>query len=90
LRLKKGRTSLRRSFYLYSIVDFDPSGWIIRDAFLDNPAYYGVKNVQTFDLVNPDMLAPEEILQSRYPITAGRDMEEKNRRWFAEVSVTSP
>ena len=84
--IKAGRTSLRRSFYLYSIVDFDPSGWIIRDAFLDSLRFYGIKNIQTFDLINPDMLTPEEILLSRYPIKAGPDMTEKNRRWLAEVS----
>ena len=56
--IKAGRTSLRRSFYLYSIVDFDPSGWIIRDAFLDSLRFYGIKNIQTFDLINPDMLTP--------------------------------
>jgi len=84
--IKAGRTSLRRSFYFYSIVDFDPSGWIIRDAFLNSLRYYGIKNIQCFDLINPDMLTPEEILQSRYPIKAGPDMEEKNRRWLEEAS----
>ena len=80
------RTSLRRSFYLYSIVDFDPSGWIIRDAFLANLRHYGIKNIQDFELIHPDMLTPEEILQARYPVRAGPDMEEKNRRWLEEVS----
>ena len=84
--IKARRTNLRRSFYLYSIVDFDPSGWIIRDAFLDNLRYYGIKNVFCSDLINPDMLAPEEILQSRYPVRAGPDMEEKNRQWLEDVA----
>lgn len=84
--IKAGRTSFKRSFYLYSIVDFDPSGWIIRDAFLANLRHYGVKNIQDFELIHPDMLTPEEILQARYPIRAGKDMEEKNRRWLEEVS----
>jgi hypothetical protein len=84
--IKANRTSLRRSFYLYSIVDFDPSGWIIRDAFLNSLRYYGIKNLQTFDLINPDMLDKDEILQARYPIKAGPDMEEKNRQWLEDVA----
>lgn len=84
--IKAKRTSLRRSFYLYSIVDFDPSGWIIRDAFLNNLRHYGIKNLQTFDLINPDMLDKDQILQARYPIKAGPDMTEKNRQWLEDVA----
>lgn len=84
--IKASKTNLRRSFYLFSIVDFDPSGWIIRDAFVNNLSHYGIKNTQVFELIHPDMLTPEEIMQSRYPIKAGKDMEEKNRRWYEEVS----
>ena len=84
--IKKTGMNVQRSFYLFSIVDFDPSGWIIRDAFLDDLAHYGVKNVQDFDLINPDMLTPEQILNSRFPIPMGQDMEEKNRKWYDEVS----
>ena len=29
--LKEAKINLQRSFYLFSIVDYDPSGWIIRD-----------------------------------------------------------
>ncbi len=85
--LKKRRPGLlRRSFYLYSIVDFDPSGWIIRDAFMGSLRFYGVKSSQVEDLINPDVLTPDEIMQARFPVPAGPDMEEKNRRWFEAVS----
>jgi len=77
--------NLKRSFYLYSIVDFDPSGWIIRDAFINNLAHYKIKNVKVHDLINPDMLTPEEIMLARYPIRAGADMEAKNKKWLADV-----
>ena len=79
--------NLKRSFYLYSIVDYDPSGWIIRDAFLDNLRHYKIKNTKTYDLINPDMLTPEEILLARYPIRAGADMEAKNKKWLADVEA---
>jgi hypothetical protein len=79
--------NLKRSFYLYSIVDYDPSGWIIRDAFLDNLRHYKIKNTKVYDLINPDMLTPEEILLARYPIRAGADMEAKNKKWLADVDA---
>ena len=77
--------NLKRSFYLYSIVDYDPSGWIIRDAFINNLRHYKIKNTKVYDLINPDMLTPEEIRLARYPIKAGPDMEAKNKKWLADV-----
>ena len=79
--------NLKRSFYLYSIVDYDPSGWIIRDAFLDNLRHYKIKNTKVYDLINPDMLTPEEIMLARYPIRAGADMEAKNKKWLADIEA---
>jgi hypothetical protein len=81
------RINLRRSFYLYSIVDYDPSGWIIRDAFINNLRHYKIKNTKVYDLINPDMLTPEEIKLARYPIRAGADMEAKNKKWLADVEA---
>ena len=89
LRLPAGssKLNLKRSFYLYSIVDYDPSGWIIRDAFINNLRHYKIKNVKVHDLINPDMLlTPEEVMLARYPIKAGPDMEAKNKKWLADVS----
>ncbi|MDP2755329.1 MAG: hypothetical protein Q8P40_13205, partial [Nitrospirota bacterium] len=76
--IKAAKINLRRSFYLFGIVDFDPSGWIIRDAFVNNLRHYGIKNIQTFELIHPDMLkTPEEVIQARYPVKAGPEMTEK-------------
>ncbi|MDO8805292.1 MAG: hypothetical protein Q7R35_12785 [Elusimicrobiota bacterium] len=30
---------------------------------------------------------PEEVIQARYPVKAGPEMTEKNRRWYEEVSA---
>jgi len=79
--------NIRRSFYLYSIVDYDPSGWIIRDAFIKNLNHYKIKNTKVHDLINPDVLKPEEIMLARYPIRAGTDMEAKNKKWLADVEA---
>jgi len=81
------KLNLKRSFYLYSIVDYDPSGWIIRDAFINNLRHYKIKNTKVYDLINPDMLTPEEIMLARYPIRAGTDMDAKNKKWLADIEL---
>jgi len=83
--LKANSVNLRRSFYLFGIVDYDPSGWIIRDAFINNLKFYGIKNIHTFDLITPDMLTVEEVKLSRYRIRAGKTMTTKNKEWLKEV-----
>jgi len=83
--LKKEGVNLQRSFYLFGIVDYDPSGWIIRDAFVNNLNLYKIKNIRMFDLVHPDMLTPEEVKTSRCFIPASPAMETKNKRWLKEV-----
>ncbi|MBA7491358.1 hypothetical protein ES702_01903 [subsurface metagenome] len=83
--IKKTGADIRRSFYLFSIVDYDPSGWIIRDAFLNNLHFYGIKNTRVIDLIHPDMLTPEEIKFSRYRIRAPKSMKVKNENWLRQV-----
>jgi hypothetical protein len=83
--MKKSGINLQRSFYLYSVVDYDTSGWIIRDAFLDNLRFYGIKNIRLIDLVNPDMLTPEEIRYSKYRIRVPANMKKKNKEWLEAV-----
>ena len=83
--LKKSGINLQKSFYLFSIVDYDTSGWIIRDAFLDNLHHYAIKNTRVIDLIYPDMLTPEEIHLARYRIPAKKNMRVKNQSWLEEV-----
>ena len=83
--LKNHGVNLRRSFFLFSIVDYDPSGGIIRDAFIDDLAHYGIKNINCVDLINPDMLTPKEILASRFPLTDPENMRKKNTAWLREI-----
>jgi len=79
------KINLQRSFYLFSIVDYDPSGWIIRDAFVNNLKFYGVTNIRVVDLVHPDMLTPDEVKLARYAVPATDIMISKNKDWLAEV-----
>ena len=83
--VKKANVNLKRSFYLFSVVDYDPSGWIIRDAFLADLAFYGIRNVRMVDLITPDMLTAEEVRMSRYRIPMGPDMKTKNAAWLEAV-----
>ena len=83
--LKEAKINLQRSFYLFSIVDYDPSGWIIRDAFINNLKFYGIPNTRVIDLIHPDMLTPEEIKFSRYLIKDNESMRIKNKNWLKEV-----
>lgn len=83
--LKKSGVDLRRSFFMFSIVDYDTSGWIIRDAFIDNLNKFGIHNIQTFDLVNPDMLTPEEVSFSKFRIPSGRGSQKKNTDWLRAI-----
>lgn len=83
--LKNQKVDIRRSFYLFSIVDYDPSGWIIRDAFVDDLRHYGVKNTQVIDLIHPDALSPDEVTLAKYRIPDTEGMIAKNRAWLTEV-----
>ena len=83
--LKKQNINLRRSFYLFGIVDYDPSGWIIRDAFINDLTFYGIANTRIFDLIHPDMLTPEEIAVSRVLLKTSEAMRAKNKAWLKEV-----
>lgn len=83
--LKQARIGLQRSFYLFSIVDYDPSGWIIRAAFINNLKFYGIPNTRVIDLIHPDILTPEEIKFARYRIPETEAMRVKNLNWLKEV-----
>lgn len=83
--LKETGIDIRRSFYLFSIVDYDTSGWIIKDAFRNNLHFYKIKNTRMFDLIHPDMLTSDEIKLARVPIKAPKEMQAKNEAWLREV-----
>ncbi len=83
--LKTAKVNLQRSFYLFAIVDYDTSGWIIRDAFVNDLTFYGIKHTRVFDLVNPDMLTAEEVKLARVRMSYPESMRVKNERWLAEV-----
>lgn len=82
--MKERHVNLQRSYYIFTIIDFDPSGSIINDAFISNMKFFGIKNIRVFELIHPDMLTQTEILNSRYRIPT-RSMEAKNEEWLKSV-----
>ena len=85
--MKAQGVKLRKSFYLFSIVDFDPSGWIIRNAFVNNLKFYGIPNIKVTDLITPDRLTAEEARHSRFQIPDSESMKSKNEDWLFESSA---
>ena len=83
--IKSRGIDIQRSFYLFGITDYDTSGWIIRDAFLDDLARYKIRNTKNTDLIHPDCLSPEEIQLARYPIPDTQTMAKKNTAWLRQI-----
>lgn len=81
--IKETGVDLRRSFYLFSICDFDPFGIKIQNAFIDNLKFFGIRNVKIKDLVTPDMLTEDEIRISRYRLSRAR--QARNLRWYNKI-----
>ena len=83
--LKEAGINMNRSFYIFSIVDFDSHGWIVKNSFIDDLKFYGVRNIKFVDLVHPDLLTPQEIKMSRYRIPQRSHDTYLNKRWLKDV-----
>ena len=83
--LKARNINIRQKFYLFSIVDFDPSGWIIRNAYLDDLKFYGMNHIEITDLINPDLINQEELDLRIYPVPIPDNMATKNLNWVEET-----
>jgi hypothetical protein len=67
---------------LFSIVDWDPSGWMIRETFVRQLEDQGMKRYTMSDLIHPDHFTAEEIELYRYPLPKGAGQKKKNQRWL--------
>jgi hypothetical protein len=56
---------------LFSIVDYDPSGYWIEREFADQFRAFGVGEIMLHTLVRPERLAPEQVQLSRYRLKKG-------------------
>jgi len=83
--IKSKKIDIRRSFFIFSIVDFDPSGWIVRNSFIDDLKLFGIKNIKNIELIHPDMLLPDEVLLSRVFVRDNEQTYKKNTSWLREI-----
>lgn len=84
--MKSKGVNLRKAFHLFSVVDFDPHGWIVKNSFIDDLRFYGISNIRLTDLIHPDMLTEDEVKTSRFrfPQKPGREWKIANK-WIREV-----
>ena len=82
--MKEQGINIQKSFYTFSLVDYDPSGWIIRDAFLHDLRFFRVKHIKHRDLILPGIFSPEEIELNKYLPSTSPQMEAKNKKWLRE------
>jgi len=84
--MKARGVNLRRTFHLFSVVDFDPHGWIVRSSFIDDLRLYGVSSIKITDLITPDMLTEEEVKISRYRVPQDKAAQKKMMMtWLKQI-----
>jgi hypothetical protein len=69
-------------FYLYSIVDWDPSGYFIKKTFLKQLKAKGLENIKTVDLICPENFKPEELDFIKYKLKSTARERIKNQNWI--------
>lgn len=82
--MKQRGINIQKSFYTFSMVDYDTSGWIIKDAFLHDLKFFGLKYIKSKDLILPGIFTQEEIELNKRPLPAPPEMEKKNKKWLKE------
>ena len=76
-------THRNRHIQLYLIVDYDPSGWLIADSFIDQLRNRGLNHpITQTHLVDPDRMSLDQLRLHRFPIK-GRQHSRRNRDWIA-------
>ncbi|MBS3788485.1 hypothetical protein KGY79_09865 [Candidatus Bipolaricaulota bacterium] len=78
--LRERDVNLQKNFYLFSVTDYDPAGWIVRDAFISDLNFYGLSRIEHTPLVSPKQLTEEEIEQNKYRLPGGAGSK-INRKW---------
>lgn len=65
---------------VFSIVDWDPSGWQIEQAFARQLQQLGAPRFELASLMTPELFAPDDLLVFRYPLS--RKQKTKTRKWI--------
>jgi hypothetical protein len=82
--MKAQGIDIRKSFYTFSLVDYDTSGWIIKDAFLYDLKFFGLKYIRHKDLILPEIFTQEEIELNKVSLPQSPEMKAKNKKWLEE------
>lgn len=69
-------------FYAYSIVDFDPSGWLIERNFQNLLMDLGLKEVKVKTMVLPSLYTEDEIELYKYPLSNKSSAQTVNENWL--------
>jgi len=83
--LALAKVNLEEQFLLVSIVDYDPSGWLIMRAFRHQLTALGVPRTRLLNLVLPSLLTREEIELAKFPLPRTRRMKKIVDRWMGET-----
>lgn len=84
---KEKGIDIRKSMYLIFVVDYDPSGWIIRESVIRDLKFYGIKNIKAIDLILPEILTPKELDLAKFPLSDNR--ETINKKWMEHTGGIS-
>ena len=82
--MKAQGIDIRKSFYTFSLVDYDTSGWIIRNAFLHDLKFFRIKHIKHIDLILSEIFTPEEIQLNKFALRDPPEMKKKNKKWLKE------
>lgn len=85
----------KQQFYIFSAVDYDPSGYEIEKSFLSSLRYEGIKNIKSFDIVTLNHFTQEEIESKKYPLfdegeIPPKDWETRVRNWVRKTKGIGP
>ena len=69
--------------HLLGIVDFDPSGWVIAQAFQDQLAQTGLTQTSLHTFIHPEHYSSDELTLFRFPPPRGQTT--LNERWLQET-----
>jgi hypothetical protein len=83
--LARAQVDLEEQFLLVSVVDYDPSGWLIMKAFRHQLTALGVPRTRLVNLVLPSLLTREELELAKFPLPRTKSMKKIVDRWLAET-----
>jgi len=67
---------------LFSIVDWDTTGWYIARAFIEQLQDVGLQRYELHNLIHPEHYTHDELEFLTYPLPDGPRQRKKNRTWL--------